>query len=59
MSILDILIAIVYSLAGLLTPKNRNSRIGDTGMEVHILEMIGKDQRVMLQASQVVVHGIA
>ena len=34
MSILDILIAIVCSLAGLLMPKNRKSRIGDTEMEV-------------------------
>ena len=43
MSILEILIVIADSLVGLLMPKNRNSKIGDTEMEVHNLRMIGKD----------------
>lgn len=62
MSILEeILIVIAYSLAGLLVPKSRNSRIGDAEMEVQNVEMIGKGPAhyVPQQASPIMVHGIA
>lgn len=57
----EILIVIAYSLAGLLVPKSKNSRIGDTEIEVHNLKIVGKDpaRYIAKQASPLLVHGIA